>query len=512
MSIKRIVILFVLLGTAVFTFTTSPQQVLADTNWTAKYYNNQTLSGSPVVTVSESNLDHDWGDGSPHANINIDSFSAEWTRNLYFSPGTYRFIASMDDGMRVYVDNNPAIDVWYDSQAHTVTADVYLNGGNHDIRVEYYEAGGQAVARLDWVLVSGTSTLWRAEYFNNTTLTGNPSVVRDEGQINYNWPGSPVSGISVDLFSVRWTASVPVEAGVYRFTATADDGVRLWVNGQLLINQWREQQATSYSADISVAAGSVPVIMEFYENGGTAVAVLTWSKISTAAPPASPLPTTISEWRGEYFNNRDLAGSPVAVRDDSAINFVWGSSSPIPNVVNNDHFSVRWTQTVNLPAGQYTFTAHSDDGVRVWVNGQQIINAWTIHNVQPFYGTISLPGGPVEIRMEYYEYAGLAEARLTWSSSSSGSASPTTPSQPTGQGVPTTATMSGALYLTVRSGPSLASDPVGYLSNGQTVTLLGRDAFTIWIKVREADGTVGWSSGRYLNANAPLANLPVLNE
>lgn len=512
MSIKRIVILLVLLGTAVFTFTTNAQQALAATNWTAKYYNNQNLSGSPVITVTESNLDHDWGDGSPHQNINIDSFSAEWTRNEYFAPGTYRFIATMDDGMRVFVDNNPVIDVWYDSQVHTVTADVYLNGGNHDIRVEYYEAGGKAVARLSWALVSGASTLWRAEYFNNTSLAGNPSVIRDEGQINYNWAGSPISGISADMFSVRWTANVPVDAGVYRFTATADDGVRLWVNNQLVIDQWREQTATSYTADVSVAGGTVPVRMEYYENGGTAVAALTWSRISGAAPPpAAPQPPTISQWRGEYFNNRDLAGSPVAVRDDSAIDFVWGSSSPIPNVVNSDHFSVRWTQTVNLPAGQYTFTANADDGVRVWVNGQQIINAWTIHNVQPFYGTISLPGGPVEIRMEYFEYSGLAEARLTWNSTS-GSSSPTTPSQPTGTGVPTSATMLGAAHLTVRSGPSLDSEAVGYLSNGQSVTLLGRDAFTIWIKVREADGTEGWSSGRYLNANAPLANLPVLNE
>ena len=514
MSSKRIVTLLSLLVTAVLLLATHSQQALAQNNWTAKYYNNRTLSGSPALTVTESEIDHDWGDGSPDDLIDTDSFSAQWTRNLYFSPGTYRFIATMDDGMRVYVDNNPIIDVWYDSQVHTVTADVYLNGGNHDVRVEYYEAGGKAVARLNWALVSGGSTLWRAEYFNNTSLSGSPAAVREEGQINYNWAGSPTGGVKADMFSVRWTASVPVEAGTYRFTATADDGVRLWVNGQLLIDQWREQQATSYSADISVAAGSVPVVLEYYENGGTAVAALTWTKISGSAPPA-PQPPTISQWRGEYYNNRDLSGSPVVVRNDSAIDFVWGSSSPIPNTINADHFSVRWTQTVNLAAGQYTFTANSDDGVRVWVNGQQIINAWDIHNVQPFVGTTTLPGGPVEIRMEYFEYTGLAEARLTWSSSTGASSSPTTPAtptQPTGTGVPATATMSGAIHLTVRSEPSLDSEAVGYLSSGQTVTLLGRDAFTIWIKVREADGTEGWSSARYLNATAPLANLPILNE
>ena len=509
MSIKRVAILFILLVTAVFILSVNIDQALADTGWTAKYYNNRDLSGSPVSTVSETNLDHDWGAGSPNDAINADNFSAEWTRNLYFAPGNYRFIATTDDGMRVFVDNNPIIDVWYDSQAHTVTADIYLSGGNHDIRVEYYEAGGNAVARVNWALVSGASALWRGEYFNNTSLSGAPVLSRDEAQINYNWSGSPGSNVASDLFSVRWTSNLSLDAGVYRFTATADDGVRLWVSGQLLIDQWREQQATSFTVDISVAGGSVPVKMEYYENGGTAVAALTWARISDtpAPPPQSP---TITNWRGEYFNNRDLAGSPAVVRNDSAIDFVWGSSSPIPNAIDSDHFSVRWTQTVNLAAGQYTFTANSDDGVRVWVNGQQIIDAWSIHNVQPFAGTISLPGGPVEIRMEYYEYTGLAEARLSWSTTNGTPPSSAPASQPTGQGVPTIATMSGAIHLTVRSGPGLTNEPVGYLSNGQSVTLLGRDAFTVWIKIREADGTVGWTSGRFLNANAPLSNLPIV--
>ena len=69
--------------------------------------------------------------------------------------------------------------------------------------------------------------------------------------------------------------------------------------------------------------------------------------------------------------------------------------------------------------------------------------------------------------------------------------------------------MTGAQYLTVRSGPSLDAEPVTYLSNGQSVTLLERDPFTIWIHVRLADGTTGWVSGRFLIPNAPLNNLPV---
>lgn len=431
-------------------------------------------------------------------------------------PGTYRFTATMDDGMRVFVDNNPVIDVWYDGQEHTVTADVPLSGGNHDIRVKYYEAGGEAVARVNWALVSGGTAVWRAEY---STIPPSPAilvVVRDEGQINHTWTGSPVSGVPGQSYPVLGALEQQFVAGCGRLPllVTADDGVRLWVNNQLVLDQWRDQPATPFTVNVSVAGGAVPVRMEHYDNGGTAIAALTWAKISGSPAPA-PQPPTISPVARRILSTMTAwLVEPVVVRNDSAIDFVWGSSSPIPNTLDSDRFSVRWTQTVNLPAGQYTFTANSDDGVRVWVNGQQIINAWNIHNVQAFSGAINLPGGPVEIRMEYFEYTGLAEARLTWSQigSGGGAAPGGSGTPPTGSGVPGTAIMSGALYLTVRSGPTWSDEPVGYLSSGQTVTLLGRDAFTVWVKVREADGTEGWSSARYLNASSPLSNLPVLNE
>lgn len=511
MSMKQIAGSFVLLAAALLLLAVEVPKAAAADVWTAKYWNNRNMNGAPVLTRTESNLDHDWGDGSPADIVNNDNFSAQWTRNLYFAPGTYRFQATMDDGMRVYVNNNLIIDSWYDSQVHTVTADTFLSGGNHDIRVEYYDAGGKAVAKLSWYLVGNFAGSWRGEYFNNTALAGNPALVRFDPQVNFNWGGgSPAGGINADNFSVRWTSTLQLDPGTYRFTTTTDDGVRLWVNGQMVIDRWQPQAATTHTADVAVAGGSVPVQMEYFEGGGTAVAALTWAKISSPPAPAPQPPTTISNWRGEYYNNIDLAGSPVIVRDDPAIDFVWGSSSPLPNVINADRFSVRWTQTINFTPGRYIFTAYADDGVRVWVNGQRVIDAWGIHNVQPFAGAITLPGGAAEVRMEYFEYTGLAEARLTWARE--GAAAPATPSsQPANAGAPDAATMTGARYLTVRSGPGIENEALGYLSSGQVVTLLGRDAFTVWVRVRTADGLTGWVSGRFLTANAPLSSLPVIN-
>ncbi|MCA9978452.1 MAG: hypothetical protein KC413_21980, partial [Anaerolineales bacterium] len=386
----------------------------ADDHWTAKYWNNTSLSGDPVLVRSESELNHVWGEDAPASGMNADGFSARWTRYVYFTAGTYRFVATTDDGMRVYVDDTLIIDSWYDSQSHSVSADTYLSTGDHRIKVEYYEAGGGAVAQLSWSLVGSTINNWRGEYYNDVNLTGQPVLIRDDVNVNFAWgTDSPASGIAADQFSVRWTRDLPVQSGLYRFTVTADDGVRLWVNGVLVVDKWQDQIGATYSADVSLAGGTVPVKLEYYENRGGAFVQLNWVRVGDAPTPATPVttpPQSAGSWTAEYYNNIDLAGLPAATRTDSAINFIWGSSSPIPNVINPDNFSVRWTGNLDLAAGRYYFTTAVDGGVRVWVNGQLVIDQW-LHNyeVKTYTGVIDLPGGVVPVQVAYFEDAGLAE-------------------------------------------------------------------------------------------------------
>ena len=492
------------------------QPAQADSNWHARYWNNRDLAGDPAVDRHEGDkLDHNWGDDSPIPGvINADNFSARWTKDFTVAPGVYRFTVATDDGMRVWIDNNLLIDVWYDSQVHTVTADTYLSSDSHHIRVEYYDAGGGAVASVSWTLVgSGSSGNWYGEYFNNPDLTGSPAYVRQDGVVDFTWSGSPAPGIDADLFSVRWTKTASFETGTYRFSTTTDDGVRLWVNNQLVIDQWQEQKPTTYTADLYLS-GNVPIKMAFYDNGGEAVARLGWSKVgATAVAPAPPSQPVITNWRGEYYPNKELSGDPAAVRNDTEIAFVWGSSSPIPNVIPADHFSVRWTGVVPLTGGQYTFQTRTDDGVRLWVNGQLIIDQWQNQVVTPSAAQISLPGGNATIVMEYYEFNGQAEAHLMWwrpgstASSTTTSTTTTTPPPVSSDGT-AVAVMDQAIHLTVRDEPSLDGESIAYLSRNETVTLLGRDAFTIWIQIRRADGTEGWVSGRFLTSSVSLSTLP----
>src|SRR5204863_24947 len=125
---------------------------------------------------------------------------------------------------------------------------------------------------------SSVGSLWHGEYYNNPNLTGNPAYVHDDANVDFHWDmNSPAPGtIGTDNFSVRWTRSQDFPAGNYRFIIWADDGVRLWVNGHLLIDQWHVQAPTTYSEDIYLPGGSIPVEVNYYENTLNALIQLSW--------------------------------------------------------------------------------------------------------------------------------------------------------------------------------------------------------------------------------------------
>lgn len=135
---------------------------------------------------------------------------------------------------------------------------------------------------------------WKGEYFNNLSLSGTPSLIRDDGAefLNFDWgTGSPGSscGIGVDRFSVRWTRSVNFAARNYIFTVTGDDGVRLWIDDQMVLDKWIDQAPTTYTVGPLALSGNHTLKMEFYENGGGAVAKLSWQ----AGVPQFAITTTV---------------------------------------------------------------------------------------------------------------------------------------------------------------------------------------------------------------------------
>ena len=120
---------------------------------------------------------------------------------------------------------------------------------------------------------------YRGMNFENLVLT------RLDPQIDFNWgdPGSPDASVGDDNFSVRWTGEVEAPfTETYTFFTNSDDGVRLWVDGQELVDDWENQSATENSGTIDLVAGQVyGIVMEYYEDSGGAVAELRWASPST---------------------------------------------------------------------------------------------------------------------------------------------------------------------------------------------------------------------------------------
>jgi len=122
--------------------------------------------------------------------------------------------------------------------------------------------------------------------------------------------------------------------------------------------------------------------------------------------------------KGNYYTGTDLR-KLVLTRTDPQINFSWGSDSPDP-LLDTDYFSVRWTGEVEAAYTEtYTFYTLSDDGVRLWVDGQLLVDDWNDHGPTENRGSIDLvAGNTYSIVMEYFENAGGATAQLRWSSPS----------------------------------------------------------------------------------------------
>jgi hypothetical protein len=123
----------------------------------------------------------------------------------------------------------------------------------------------------------GPYTDWVGEYYPNVALTG-PATCRNDAAVNFSWAGAGpgVGTIPADNFSARWTRTVNFTAGSHNFTLGSDDGSRLYIDGALLIDYWSAHGYGTMSAAQTLTAGTHTVVVEFYEQGGTARATLTW--------------------------------------------------------------------------------------------------------------------------------------------------------------------------------------------------------------------------------------------
>ena len=432
------------------TVTPTSTGVATGTGLTGEYFDNSNLTVLKVTRVDPT-VNFSWGSGSPDPSIGPEQFSVRWTG--YMQPQfteTYTFYVYHDDGARLWVNGQRLFDRWVDCVCETTGTIALTAGVRYSIRLEYYDNTAGATAKLSWSSASqpkqiipqarlyaapppspvvGAGSGLQGEYFDNGNLTA-WKLTRTDATVNFAWgDGSPDPSIGANSFSVRWTGLVqPQYTETYTFHVFHDDGARLWVNNQLLVDRWTDCYCET-SGSISLTAGVKHAIrLEYYDNTAGATARLSWSsphqtkqvvpktQLYPPVPPPTPVPGgSGSGLSGEYFNNTDFTAWKLN-RTDATVNFNWGSGSPASGIAG-DTFSVRWTGEVQPQYNEtYTFHLLHDDGVRLWVDNQLLISHWASCGGCNSSGTIALSAGvKYPIRLEYYENTGGAQVALSWS-------------------------------------------------------------------------------------------------
>ena len=166
--------------------------------------------------------------------------------------------------------------------------------------------------------------------------------------------------------------------------------------------------------------------------------------------------------RGDYYNITNFTGAPTLTRTDPTVDFNWGAGSPDP-LIPVDDFSARWSGQVQaLDTDTYTFYVNSDDGVRLWVNNQELINSWILSGNGERSATMAMTQNTkYPIVMEYYEHQVTAQIHLRWTTTNGVNKGVVYEAIPTSQLYPATAVPQPALSYS-QSGTQLTfAWPVG---------------------------------------------------
>jgi glucose/arabinose dehydrogenase len=381
-----------------------------------QYYDNINFTDLKF-TRTDPTLDFNWGRGAPASSMAADTFSVRWTGQVEARYSeTYTFETTTDDGVRVWVNGQQIINRFVDQSATAVTGQIALQAGQkYDIRVEYYENGGDAVSRLAWSSASQTRQIIPTSQLYNTpapqpgagtlALQQNLYTVSERAgfvDVIVERTGGTTGAASIDYTTVDGTARAGSDytrtAGTLQFTpGETFKVIRIPVLQDTLVEG---DEAFSVALDRTV---------------GASLGTIRTATVELADDDSSVVGNGTG-LRGEYYDNINFTNLRLT-RTDSTVNFDWGFGSPAASI-SPDTFSVRWTGQVQPRFNEeYTFYTTSDDGIRLTIDGQTVINRFVDQAPTTNTGRITLEAGRrYDIRLDYYENGGGAVSRLEWSS------------------------------------------------------------------------------------------------
>lgn len=361
---------------------------------------------------------------------------------------------------------------------------------------------------------------WTAEYYDNVDLAGNPVVVRSEVRPRGSWgEGSPHRGVPVDHFAVRWSTTVLLEQDSYQVSVQADDGIRVLVDDEPVIDEWRATDGEFFQLELPLEAGEHRVVVEYLEQQGRAHVIFNMDPLLPPPAPDAPRARIVAR----FLNMRNDSGVhgdivklvtmnqvlPVVGRNSlgtwlelafgdlhawvnasyveaenlGRVPVTDGSPAPVASVM-----ATVTTSTLNvraLPrlgsrrllkiheAELYPVLGRSLDEEWLWLNVDGV-NGWAHSNwldVQPGLETVPVLN----------EDAVLSDATVI------------------------------ADYLNVRAEPSLAGRILQIIGQGEVFAVIGRNADAAWVQLN-ANGIPGWVSSAWVNVVPDLEAVPIIDD
>ena len=252
---------------------------------------------------------------------------------------------------------------------------------------------------------------WVVEYYSDDQLTTKCLNSRlDSTYIFGNWgEEAPGSGCPHDHFSARFSHEIDFAGGDYTFLLNYDDGARLKIDGETVIDGWETPDQPHATRHIE--SGYHRLEIEYREDVRDAYLTVLWWGPGFDLPRE---PRDSSRWYAQHWGNQALWGEPVATVNEG-VGFLdrdWGYGAPA-TTLPNDHFSSRFERSVPFDAGRWRFVLSADDGVRLWVDDDRIVDEWQ-DQVATFKPEVDLDEGHHELKLEHYENLGAALVRLSW--------------------------------------------------------------------------------------------------
>lgn len=324
------------------------------------------------------------------------------------------------------------------------------------------------VAIVAALLFAPTPTLaqnpvWVGDYFDNATLSGDPVFTRNDATLDFDWgTAAPADGIPADNFSVRWGTDVFLTAGTYRFTANADDKVRVIFNFQTtpLIDTFNQQsvgQAVTSDVDVTTD-GTYHIQVDYQEITGNAAVEVSFVNVSggTTATQLPSLPPTDA--------TAVVTTGRLNVRDAPSV-----QTGQILTVIERNSAYPVFAQN-----GDASWYLIGIDSIQGWVSAQFV-------NLNPADATIPS-----------LDFEGV------------------TSTQEPVSGDVVTAT---PFTVNIRTAPTVESERLGRLPAGQSAEVIGRNADSTWWQINY-NGITGWVSAEFaiLSESVNASDLPVTDQ